>query len=134
MKTKKPLLLLDNESLLHLLHQGHFRLQEISFEEAKAIIDMYSSKEVDRCFSSVEIADLLYRHLNISVRNFEFRPVDEMAIDQDAIVFRLYTTPSETQPSIYTEYGNEATKIQNLYVYCQYLTKYDPETYSKTLE
>ena len=50
-------------------------------------------------------------------RNFNYAPVENMAVDQDAIAFRLYVTPSETQPSIRTEYGNEATKVQNLYVY-----------------
>jgi hypothetical protein len=33
MAVSKPLLLLDNASMLALLHQGCFRLQEISFEE-----------------------------------------------------------------------------------------------------
>ena len=35
MAASKPLLLLDNASMLTLLHQGCFRLQEISFEEVK---------------------------------------------------------------------------------------------------
>ena len=37
MAVSKPLLLLDNASMLALLHQGCFRLQEISFEEGGAI-------------------------------------------------------------------------------------------------
>ena len=63
----------------------------------------------------------------IAIRNFNYAPVENMAVDQDAIAFRLYVTPSETQPSIRTEYGNEATKVQNLYVYCQFLTRFDPD-------
>ena len=115
MAASKPLLLLDNASMLALLHQGCFRLQEISFEEVKAILEMHGSREVVRCFSNAEIEQLLYKHL------------ENMAVDQDAIAFRLYVTPSETQPSIRTEYGNEATKVQNLYVYCQFLTRFDPD-------
>ena len=126
-----PLLLLDNESMLHLLHQGCYRLQEISFEEVKAIIEMHSSREVVRCFSSAEIEQLIYSHLDVAIRNFNYTPVDNMQLDQDAIAFRLYVTPSETQPSIKTEYGNEATKIQNLYVYCQFLTRFEPENMPK---
>ena len=45
---------------------------------------------------------------------------------QDAIVFKLYVTPSETQPIIYDaakDENFEAKKIQNIYVYCQYLTR-----------
>ena len=104
MAVSKPLLLLDNASMLALLHQGCFRLQEISFEEVKAILEM-----------------------DVAIRNFNYAPVENMAVDQDAIAFRLYVTPSETQPSIRTEYGNEATKVQNLYVYCQFLTRFDPD-------
>lgn len=124
----KPLLLLDNDSLLKLLHHGCFRVQEISFEEVKAIIEMHSTREVERCFSHSEIEEMLYRHLGIPVRNFDYREVDEMEPEQDAIAFRLYVTPSETQPSIRTEYGSEATKIQNLYVYCQFITLLPAET------
>ena len=116
MAVSKPLLLLDNASMLALLHQGCFRLQEISFEEVKAILEMHGSREVVRCFSNAEIEQLLYKHLDVAIRNFNYAPVENMAVDQDAIAFRLYVTPSETQPSIRTEYGNEATKVQNLYV------------------
>ena len=108
MAVSKPLLLLDNASMLALLHQGCFRLQEISFEEVKAIIEMHGSREVVRCFSNAEIEQLLYKHLDVAIRNFNYAPV-------------------ETQPSIRTEYGNEATKVQNLYVYCQFLTRFDPD-------
>ena len=105
MAASKPLLLLDNASTLTLLHQGCFRLQEISFEEVKAILEMHGSREVVRCFSNAEIEQLLYKHLDVAIRNFNYAPVENMAVDQDAIAFRLYVTPSETQPSIRTEYG-----------------------------
>ena len=44
-----------------------------------------------------------YKHLDVAIRNFNYAPVENMAVDQDAIAFRLYVTPSETQPSIRTE-------------------------------
>ena len=42
---------------------------------------------------------------------------------QDGIVFKLYVTPSETQPVIQADDGVEAKKIQNVYVYCQHLVR-----------
>lgn len=45
-----------------------------------------------------------------------------MRPNQDAIVFKLYVTPSETQPIIEVE-GVEAKKIQNVYVYCQFVNR-----------
>ena len=42
---------------------------------------------------------------------------------QDAIAFKLYITPSETQPVIHADDGVQAKKIQNIYVYCQYITR-----------
>ena len=85
MAVSKPLLLLDNASMLALLHQGCFRLQEISFEEVKAILEMHGSREVVRCFSNAEIEQLLYKHLDVAIRNFNYAPVENMAVDQDAI-------------------------------------------------
>ena len=38
-------------------------------------------------------------------------------------MFKLYVTPSETQPIIQLENGAEAKKIQNIYIYCQYITR-----------
>jgi hypothetical protein len=46
-----------------------------------------------------------------------------MTIGQEALAFKLYVTPSETQPIIQSEDGLEAKKIQNVYVYCQYVTR-----------
>ncbi|MBC5581620.1 DUF1874 domain-containing protein [Anaerofilum sp. BX8] len=131
MERSKPLLLLDNNSLLEVLHQGNYRVQEISFEEVKAIVEMQNSREITRCFADAVIEDLLYRHLDIAVSNFRYAPADLLEPGQDAIVFRLYVTPSETQPSVRTSYGNEATKIQNLYVYCQFITRDDPDDLAK---
>ena len=117
----------DLHRLRRHIEEQHTIHQEISFEEVKAIIEMHGSREVVRCFSNAEIEQLLYKHLDVAIRNFNYAPVENMAVDQDAIAFRLYVTPSETQPSIRTEYGNEATKVQNLYVYCQFLTRFDPD-------
>ena len=44
-------------------------------------------------------------------------------VGQEALVFKLHITPSETQPIVQLENGVEAKKIQNIYVYCQYLTR-----------
>lgn len=125
MNTSKSLLLVDNTSVLDLLHQGTYRFQEISFEEVKAIIEMHDYREIIRCFSNVDIDNMLYKHVGVALGNFHYFPVDELSPGQDAIVFRLYVTPSETTPSISTIYGNQATKIQNLYVYCQFITRVD---------
>jgi len=46
-----------------------------------------------------------------------------MRVGQGAIVFKLYVTPSETQPVIQADDGVEAKKIQNVYVYCQYVVR-----------
>lgn len=121
------LLLLDNNSLLEVMHTGIFRVEEISFEEAKTMVEMYDVTRVKRCFQNHDIANLLYKHLGIAANQFEYENAEELLTEQDAIAFRTYTTPSETNPSITTEYGNEATKIQNLYIHCQYISKTDPD-------
>ncbi len=64
----------------------------------------------------------MYDYLGIAKRNFMYKHIRNMRPGQDAIVFKLYTTPSEVQPIIHVD-NVEAKKIQNVYVYCQYLTR-----------
>lgn len=127
MAVSKPLLLLDNASMLALLHQGCFRLQEISFEEVKAILEMHGSREVVRCFSNAGDRTAAVQASGRCHPQLQLRTRGEHGGGPGRLAFRLYVTPSETQPSIRTEYGNEATKVQNLYVYCQFLTRFDPD-------
>lgn len=118
-----PLLLLDNSSMMSVLNEGSFRCHNISFEEAKHILEVHSEEDVLRCFANSDIETIIYEYLGIEKRNFTYKRIRNMRPGQDAIVFKLYITPSETQPVIQADDGVEAKKIQNVYVYCQYLTR-----------
>lgn len=122
-KLSKPLLLLDNSNMMSVLNEGEFKCSNLSFEEAKAIIDMYDEAEILRCFTNADIETIIFDYLGINKRVFPFKKIRNMREGQDAIVFKLYITPSETQPIIQSDDGVEAKKIQNVYVYCQHLTR-----------
>ena len=47
---REPLLLLDN-STMYVIGAGDYHSTNLSFEEAKAIIDMYSTEDILRCFT-----------------------------------------------------------------------------------
>ncbi|HIR02637.1 MAG: hypothetical protein U0M23_07020 [Acutalibacteraceae bacterium] len=119
----KPLLLLDNSNMMSVLNEGEFKCENLSFEEARAIIDVHDEEDVLRCFSNNDIETVIFDYLNVSKRNFPYKHIRNMRVGQDAIVFKLYITPSETQPVITADDGVEAKKIQNVYVYCQYLAR-----------
>lgn len=118
-----PLLLLDNSSLLKVLNDGVFKFQTIGFEEAKAIIDMHSTEQIQRCFSNQEIEKIIYDYIGMQKRDYPFKEVERMLPEQDGIIFRLYITESKTRPIIKTEYGNQAKKIQNVYVHCELISR-----------
>lgn len=118
-----PLLLLDNSSMMSVINQGEFKCTNLSFEEAKAIIEMYDEPDVLRCFADDGIQTIIFNYLGIERREFTHKHIRNMRPGQDAIVFKLYITPSETQPVITTDDGVEAKKIQNVYIYCQYLSR-----------
>ena len=118
-----PLLLLDNSSMTNVLGQGEFSLRNMSFDETRAILEMFSEDEVCKGFIDTSIEQVIFGYLGIGRKNYRFREVRHMAVGQEALVFKLYVTPSETQPIIHSEDGVEAKKIQNVYVYCQYLTR-----------
>lgn len=119
-----PLLFLDNDSLLNVLADGTFKFQTISFEEARAIIDMHGSKDdILRCFGDANLERIVYDYLGLPKRDIVYQDVRRMEKDQDGIIFRLYITESETRPIIKTEYGNEAKKIQNVYIHCELISR-----------
>ena len=122
-KTDLPLLLLDNSSMMTVLNEGEFKCYNLSFEEAKYLLDLQGDDEILRCFSDSELENVMFEYLGIAKRNFTYKHIRNMRPKQDAIVFKLYVTPSETQPIIHADDGVEAKKIQNVYVYCQHLSR-----------
>ena len=119
-RSNLPLILVDNANILSILNEGEYKFSPLSFEEAKAIIDMHDDDDVIKCFSGYELKQVVFNYLNVTDRDFKYEPITEMKVGQDAITFKLYRTPSESQPVIKTATGGEAKKIENVYVTCQY--------------
>ncbi len=118
-----PLLLLDNSSMMSVMNEGTFKCYNVTLEEAKVILEAYGEDEVLRCFSNQDIETVMFDYLDIARKDFTYKRIRNMRPKQNAIVFKLYTTPSETQPVIQADDGVEAKKIQNVYVYCQCITR-----------
>jgi len=118
-----PLLLLDNSSTMTVLNEGEFKCYNLTFEEAKHILEVHNESDILQCFSNHEIETVIYDYLGITKREVTYKKIRNMRPGQDAIVFKLYITPSDSQPTIQADDGVEAKKIQNVYVYCQYLTR-----------
>ncbi|MCR5485754.1 MAG: YddF family protein [Clostridiales bacterium] len=117
----RPLLLIDNSDMISLINEGEYKVMNLSFEEAREIIDSHGD-DVLKCFASRETEIIMFNYLGIKQREYEYKNIRNMREGQDAIVFKLYITPSETQPVAVFE-GVEAKKIQNIYAYCQYISK-----------
>lgn len=118
-----PLLLLDNSSMMSVMNEGEFKCCNLTFEEAKHLLEVYEEKDVLRCFNNSDIETIIFDYLGVTKKNFNYKHIRNMRPGQDAIVFKLYITPSKTQPIIQADDGVEAKKIYNTYVYCQHLTR-----------
>ena len=94
-----PLLLLDNSNMITLLNEGEFKCSNLTFEEAKHILDVHQEDDVIRCFTNGDIETIIFDYLGINKKNFEYKRISNMRPGQDAIVFKLYVTPSETKPT-----------------------------------
>ena len=120
---KYPFMLLDDTSLSKLLGHGTYKFVDLTFDEASAIMNLHSEEDMICCLTNNAIEDIIYDYLGIDKKNFEHKEPALMEVGQDGLVFRLYETPSETQPVIRTAYGNEAKKIKNMYVYCELVSR-----------
>ncbi len=121
--SSNPLLLLDNSAMMSVINRGVFKCTDVTFEEAKAILEMHDEDDVLQCFTNMDIQNIIFEYLGIRKRNYQYKHIRDMKVMQDGLVFKLYVTPSETQPVIVTDKGNEAKKIQNIYVYCQMISR-----------
>lgn len=121
-KIDSPLLLLDNSNLNSLFNEGEFKCTNMTFEEAREIIGMYNKTDILLCFSHTDTYDIIFNYIGIPKQDYEYKHIRNMRINQDGIIFKIYTTPSETQPVIHID-GVEAKKIQNVYVYCVHVTR-----------
>lgn len=122
-RTQLPLLLVDNQNVMTILNDGEFKCTSLTFEEAKAIVDMHDEDDVIKVFTGRNLEEIVFRYLNVEERNIEYKEVKDMRVGQDAIAFKLYVTPSETQPITLTPTGAQAKKIQNIYVSCQLISR-----------
>ncbi|MBQ4128459.1 MAG: hypothetical protein IJD68_01645 [Ruminococcus sp.] len=118
-----PLLLLDNSSMMSVINEGEFRCSNMSFEDAKLLLEIFDEKEYLKCFSNPAIESVMFEQLEIQKRDFEYKHIRNMRVNQQAIVFKLYSTPSASNPIIQADDGVEAKKIQNVYAYCQHLIR-----------
>ena len=64
---------------------------------------MHDEKDVIQCFTNMNIQTIIFGYLGIEKRNFQFKRIRDMKVNQDGLVFKLYETPSETQPVIITD-------------------------------
>ncbi len=122
-RTQLPLLLVDNQNVMTILNDGEFKCTSLTFEEAKAIVDMHDEDDVIKVFTGRNLEEIVFKYLNVEERNYEYKDVKDMRVGQDAIAFKLYVTPSETQPVTFTPTGAQAKKIQNIYVACQLISR-----------
>ncbi|MBE6949684.1 MAG: hypothetical protein E7456_07580 [Ruminococcaceae bacterium] len=118
-----PLLLLDNSNTMSVLNQGEFKCHNLTFEEAKHIIESYEAEDILRCFSDGAVETVIYDYLGVEKREVPYKHIRNMRVGQDAIVFKLYITPSKEQPVIQADDGVEAKLIQHVYVYCQHIMR-----------
>lgn len=122
MKFENPLLLLDNSNMNTLFNEGEFKCTNMTFEEAREIIGMYEKEDILLCFTQPDTYNIIFNYIGIPKKDYEYKRIRNMRVNQDGIIFKIYTTPSETQPIIHVD-GVEAKKIQNIYVYCVHITR-----------
>ncbi len=123
MDTKKNSLLIFDNDAMAAVGNGTYKIDTISIEEARSIIEVFTDVGVCCCYSDRTIDRVLTDYLHIDIKKFEYDEIFHMEPGQSAIVFKRHVTPSETMPVIKTTEGVEAKKIQNVYVYCEYINK-----------
>ncbi len=117
-----PLLLMDNSSM-YIVSEGEYKVERCSFHEAKTIIEMFDKDDIVRCYTDRALDTVLYDYIGIEHREFPYKKFHTMRPGQTGIIFKQYITKSETQPVVEPEPGIQSKKIENIYIYCEYITR-----------
>ena len=121
-KDGNPLLLLDN-STMYVIGKGTYKVDPATFAEAKAIIDIFDKDDVLRCYTDSAIDKVVHDYIGVDDRDFPRKKITQMRAGQMAIAFKQHIAPSETQPIIDVDATQQAKKIQNVYIYCEIITR-----------
>ena len=121
-KDGNPLLLLDN-STMYVIGRGTYKVDPATFAEAKAIIDIFDAEDVLRCYTDSAIDQVVHDYIGVQERDFPRKRITSMREGQMAIAFKQHISPSETQPIIDVDGTQQAKKIQNVYIYCEIITR-----------
>lgn len=121
-RIENPLLLLDNSNMNTLFNEGEYKCTNMTFEEAREIIGMYDKDDIILCFSHPDTYNIIFNYIGVPNKDYEYKQIRNINVNQDGIIFKIYATPSETQPVIHVD-NVEAKKIQNIYVYCVHITR-----------
>ncbi len=117
-----PLLLLDN-STMYVIGKGTYKVEPVSFAEAKDIIDTFSVEDILRCYTDNTIDQVIHDFVGVEYRDFPRKKIREMRPGQMAITFKQHIETSSSQPIVEPEEGIQAKKIQNIYIYCEIITR-----------
>ena len=69
-KNALPLLLLDNSSMMSVLNQGQFRCSNVSFEEARHILEVHDDDEFLKCFSNPDLESIIFGYLGVAENRY----------------------------------------------------------------
>ena len=86
-------------------------------------MDLHREEDMICCFENTNIENIIYTYLHVEKKQFEYTNAQQMEVGQDGLIFRLYIMPSESQPVINPYFGSEAKKIENVFVYCQLISR-----------
>ena len=60
MEKSLPLLLLDNSSMMSVLNEGDFKCYNLTFQEAKHILEVHEDDDILQCFNNHDIETVIY--------------------------------------------------------------------------
>lgn len=114
--------MLDNSNANILFNEGEYKCTNMTFEEVREIIGMYDKDEILVCFNHPDTYDIIFNYIGVPRKDYTYKHIRNMRVNQDGIMFKIYVTPSETQPILHVD-GVEAKKIQNVYIYCVHIVR-----------
>ena len=85
--------------MMSVLNQGEFKCSNMTFEETKAVLEMYDEDDILLCFTNNDIKHIIFNYLGIERKEYTYKHIRNMRVGQGPSSLNYMSLPPRASRS-----------------------------------